>query len=447
MAGKTYYTTPYNAGHFYDTLYTLESGESVAPIILVNGATPSSKAIRDRWRPTGEVGSGPYFNAYKAPESGVLSYLRTTSGSLYTTNADYECLGLNGYGHPRYTRRWVNQNEIFSFTWLGKGGYNYMVSAHYMRLVYVPPDWTPGVWNFYQVVVNSWTGKAYDVDQALAFCDSFYEESRNRLPQDMRSCYNVGTYTWIDNMVGYSSFDYKLKERINFEENIYLQDTLIGAYRSCADNAYINAAENLPEATTNSIMNVLEIAATFASFTKGYTGIGSLKDAWLGYRYQYGTTTLDITEYADLTFRLCELAKMPRFTVYGSASRYGITANVQFDIDVSDFIPYDAKSWLKAYGFKLSAVNVWDMIPYSFVVDWFLHVGDILQKFEDYQQMYHLKVSNAWVTFTTVYDGQKTYQRLPYRFQGSLPWMTFGGASTKTIGKRVLDTVALFLVK
>lgn len=446
MAGKTYYWSPTIGGTYYGTLIPLESGQSVDLVILVGCKPPAKDAIRDRWRPTGEVGSGPYFNAYRQPPSGVFSYYSKGIGyQLHSNNADQEAIGINGFGKPCYNRHLANGNEVYSFTWLGAGHTLMNRYYAYYGAVENPVEWVIGSVN--NIKRATYTGTATSVDQAMQFCAELLDEARHHAWSKTRSCWVMQDYAWVDNTPKYSSFNYLLKERINFEENIYFDDTLIGAYRSCADNAYINAAENLPEATTNSIMNVLEIAATFASFAKGYSGIGSLKDAWLGYRYQYGTTTLDITEYADLTYRLCELANMPRFTVYGSASRYGITANVQFDINVSDFLPHDAKTWLKAYGFKLSAVNVWDMIPYSFVVDWFLHVGDILQKFEDYQQMYHLKITNAWVTFTTAYDGQKTYQRLPYHFQGSLPWMTFGGASTKTIGKRVLDTVALFLVK
>jgi hypothetical protein len=41
--------------------------------------------------------------------------------------------------------------------------------------------------------------------------------------------------------------------------------------------------------------------------------------------------------------------------------------------------------WVKsrAFGLQLNAVNAWDMVPFSFIADWFVPIGDYLQVLDD----------------------------------------------------------------
>lgn len=229
-----------------------------------------------------------------------------------------------------------------------------------------------------------------------------------------------------------------------------ITDTMEGKYRALAGQAFYNAATNLPKSTSNSIANVLEAASTVHSLIKG--DVTKLlptnpKDAWLFYRYQYSTTKLDIADYRSLTERLMAVASLPVLRSDGVASGNGITCHCMIDVDPSYIIPQNTKDWLKAYGFQLSWYNAWDMIPFSFVVDWFASIGNFLEVMENENWMYNLPILNAWTSFSTYGpSAQSTYFRVPGYFRANAPFLDYKqrGASGKTIVKRVLDSIALF---
>jgi hypothetical protein len=47
------------------------------------------------------------------------------------------------------------------------------------------------------------------------------------------------------------------------------------------------------------------------------------------------------------------------------------------------------------YGFALTTENVWDLIPYSFVIDWFVNIGDFLERIDTRMRMLHLNIRYA----------------------------------------------------
>lgn len=433
----------------YATQYTV-NGNIVYMAILGEPDKFVAEPLRDRSRPTGEVGSGPYFNAYYKPPSGVLSYYETTSGALYTDNADYDevVFDKSWMTAANWYLRHNSKDEMYaaSARFSGQPG-NLNTHFYYARIekfsIY------HGFWGKYPEI-DGWVREeslhTTTIESAKAIFEIWLRQQKNTASRHSRPNMipTIGITRLRSNLP--EQIPYALNERTNFEYYTAFNEIMLGRYRSLQDQAYINAAENLPQAATNSIANVLEWAGTIKDIASGHLdGFGSLKDAWLGYRYSYGTTKLDIQEYANFTQRLASLANMPTITCYGEAERWGIRCLAQFELDVDQFIPKNSLEWLKAYGFKFSAVNAWDMIPYSFVVDWFLHVGDILQAFENADMMYHLYPRNFWNTFITNYDGVKTYTRVPGEWRYAIPWLTFGGASNKTIGKRVLDSIALFI--
>lgn len=226
--------------------------------------------------------------------------------------------------------------------------------------------------------------------------------------------------------------------------------SLEGDYRALGGEAFYNAATSLPKGACNTIANVLECASTVNDLIHGeVTKLlpSKPKDAWLFYRYQYTTTQLDIGEYKSLTERLIQLAALPVLRSDGSAHYNGITAHCEIKVDPSFLIPADTKSWLETYGFKLSWYNIWDMIPYSFVVDWFFNIGTFLEVMENENWMYDLPIVESWTSFSTMRgNGQNTYFRVPGFFRANCPFLDYHqrSASGKTVAKRVLDSIALF---
>jgi hypothetical protein len=145
------------------------------------------------------------------------------------------------------------------------------------------------------------------------------------------------------------------------------------------------------------------------------------------------------------------------FSCYGSASRdiLGTTVVMKCRLDAKQKeLSYLEQIWtgLYRYGLTPSFYVIWDMIPYSFIVDWFIPVGDILSGY-DKTRMYDrtYEFSNLWYSLS--YDTADTeavvhaYTRWtsdsPPEFNGYYTLDNKGTTSDKVIGYRILDTLSL----
>lgn len=224
---------------------------------------------------------------------------------------------------------------------------------------------------------------------------------------------------------------------------------LPGKYELVAASAYLDQAKNLPVANVNSFTTVLETANVVKNLvTRNFGGISSLlnpKNAWLAYRYSYTTTKSDIDEYVKLTSRLTNIIKQDAITSHGYAYSGSTSCHCTAHYDPQTLLPNSTRKFLEQYGLKLSLVNVWDMIPYSFVVDWFFHIGTFLQDLEDRGNMLDLVPTDVWYSFSNFEsNGHGYYFRVLDRPHYNAPFVGPSPASTRTTLMRVADAVSLF---
>lgn len=216
-------------------------------------------------------------------------------------------------------------------------------------------------------------------------------------------------------------------------------------------DAYYNAVEKLPVLQQNTIANISEVVSTIKSLLSGYHGTAGLfdtaKEAWLAWRYSYNTTVSDMSELATLVDRLCDLQdSLKPIRVYGVAYSYdGSAYHAAVEVDPCQFLPDDFTSLAKIANAKISLANVWDMIPYSFVVDWFLPIGDMCKNIDEWLNQSDWVVNTVWYSYThTSLDSERVY----FRFQGKPPvlprFWTPTSASSRTKCFRAADTLALF---
>lgn len=225
-----------------------------------------------------------------------------------------------------------------------------------------------------------------------------------------------------------------------------LTEQLEAGPRMLASEAYIGLSEVLPQTTTNSIMNVLEIASTLHGFSKGDFGLPKTAgDAWLTYRYVYTTSKADLEEYISLTNRLASLATVPEMTLRSAATRDGWTCRATAHVPTQSLLPHDTASWLKANGFRFNLVNAWDMVPYSFVVDWFLHISDFLENAIARMDLMSIHWNDLWYSFSKNYDWGYVYWRVRGEPLYVAPMVSYSHTSGVTTGKRLTDSLALFL--
>lgn len=382
-----------------------------------------------RLRPTGESGSGPYFVSYKTSGGGHYEdyWYNTLPNNRYLTSLDF--VRTNDYGFQG--RYFSNGVEAYSCG-IGSG-------AQYGQVF----------WNYVKRADN---GLIFSSQQCSAnLRASSWEEAEDLMRAQLPS--TPGPYSsyirqapecYWRSIANDSNFDWKLSEYDAFMWHD-LTGILPRGYQVAATQSYIEAADALPVATTNTLANVLSATSFMVDLLHGDISPKGIKDVWLKYRYEYCTTKMDVEEYADLTKRLLTLANASSVNCSGRFVYQGVSCETSFDVDQSQWMPDSSVAWLRTYGFRFSAVNAWDMVPYSFIADWFLHISDILEAFQKQGDAISLQTSNCWHVFQTEYDGQFTMFRVPKAIRWGIPYVSYKPASGKTIGKRITDAIALFL--
>lgn len=222
-------------------------------------------------------------------------------------------------------------------------------------------------------------------------------------------------------------------------------------------DAYYKAIDQLPKLKQNLLANILDIVGALKSFKSGYKAIYSAKEfassSWLAYRYAYSTTISDLEEATNYCGRLYNLIESEATVVrsYGTHLDNGAVYCCAVECDFSQLMSSSLSEKLgKQYNLRLSATNVWDMIPYSFVVDWFLGIGDVLGEIDQWLDSASLPVTKIWYSYKESYFTPTGDESVYFRWQGqapSLPYFTelysSKSNSAVTLVKRGLDSLAL----
>lgn len=223
---------------------------------------------------------------------------------------------------------------------------------------------------------------------------------------------------------------------------------------SCFGQAYYNAVKALPRLQQNMIANIVSCVSTIRSFKDGYKSIlkasDIAKEAWLSYRYVYNTTVSDMTEFEKACERLLGLTQGNGVVAsYGDAyDSRGAHYKCAVKCKSSSLLPNSMKSWAREANLRLDMMNIWDMIPFSFIVDWFADVGTILDGLDAWLQMPEYDISEIWYSYSEDRDVLTGHQSIYFRWEGNAPalphfdWMS--ESSGKTIIMRFADTIALF---
>lgn len=231
------------------------------------------------------------------------------------------------------------------------------------------------------------------------------------------------------------------------------------------NESYASACENVPRLSENSISNILEVGSfLYTLFVKRRVEVPeSLADAWLGYRYEYSTTKMDIRQAVAFVKRSGILSSKS-FSVHGYSSTDSIgdahiTCHCMFSVaNKAVSVMTQLLNAVYTYGLEPNAYVLWDSIPFSFIVDWFIPIGDILSRDRQISFVRQaFDVSDICFTFkysipvelegvgeidTSVYC--RKYSATPPIYNGFYEFENIG-ASKRAIGYRILDTASLIL--
>jgi hypothetical protein len=225
-----------------------------------------------------------------------------------------------------------------------------------------------------------------------------------------------------------------------------------------SQHAFLDACDSLPKLSDNSISNILELASFIYNLVvnRRIEIPKSLQDIWLGYRYVYSTTKSDAEEAIAFVNRHINLGSLSKeISCYGQYHR-------QFD-DIGDVIcrckfrvkPRNLSKlqaiWrdLTTYGLAPNFYVLWDMTQFSFMIDWFLPVGDVAHAVDaslvyngDYydfsEVVYSLKYTNNGIPIYSrwVEDSSPDLQGYYFFEQNS--------SSKRTWLYRAIDTLSIF---
>lgn len=239
-------------------------------------------------------------------------------------------------------------------------------------------------------------------------------------------------------------------------------------HASARSRAFEESCDGIGHISSNNIANckqVLEVLGCI--FNKDIDGIlqipKTIKDAWLWYRYQYSTTKLDIEEMSD-KLRYLDFKYPGSYTAYTTFMDPREEVNVKWTCGVTVHEQwtdlYDkVNSLLYRAGLYPGLVNIWDMIPFSFVVDWILPIGDLAQKIETEMRFNSSRYVFDRINYSTSCSvGSLAYPGLSYcyykRWGETAPppaWLWVGEGtydpSSKTWAKRAIDGLCLVVGK
>jgi len=248
----------------------------------------------------------------------------------------------------------------------------------------------------------------------------------------------------------------------------HVDDMLLGRgtehyFRNVAiQNAYLDAIMNVPRMSDNHISTILEIIGFIKSLVidKRVELPKSISDGWLAYRYQYSTTKMDVEEAISYVNRRIHLKDDSPIKCYGqhTLEYEGSTVQSRCEFLVQNKVLSTVKKiWLALtqYGLAPSFYVVWDMIPFSFIADWFLPIQSIVNAWDAQhrvEEFYEIKDINFSLSYDRVgtISVDKTHFYTRWLSETPIPlcgWYFMEGdeVSDKTFGYRILDAASLIL--
>lgn len=191
--------------------------------------------------------------------------------------------------------------------------------------------------------------------------------------------------------------------------------------------------------TIKMVRNALNLKRTMLEFAKeavvgskgkrlsGSRRLDYLSSKWLEYRYGWNPLIHSIYDAAenlrreiqeeDQTFRVRSVSRDERESILTSGSgetfqlRYWkCYASFRQEIGVTFRPPDPAVAALANWTSLNPSLIAWELVPLSFVADWFVNVGDQLQEWENYS-LYSPLFKSGWQTNTFREDRLGTYKR------------------------------------
>lgn len=409
--------------------------------------------FRDRWI-YGEVGSGPYFRAQAKGTMPLLPNIaysgeqlrwlhHSLTKSILRWSVDWvEVIMVqekpDPYGYGAYSAYYAVH---------GTGAYRYVQDGWLWRLSFD--------YDYYENRNLDLDVREYSWDELRAMLDNF--KGLFHPSACSKSVSYARSFSFYENGVCTAlppAYDPYSRDKYIAWLSYLECDMMPYAWRQAVGECMLEAFENLPDISIGLIANILDLASSIATIASNIRSgsllheaakLGEASNAWLTYRYAVTTTTLDIEEYKLLIQRLNDLATISKddITLHGTVTHNGVKYRLSFDVGVSQLIPDTISDVWSQFGGDLSPAAIWDLIPYSFVADWFLGIGDFLENCTLWSNGLSLHPHNLWFSIQSQ-SSVTEYARMPISVDMAIPPLYGSKATSKrTLIFRLFDSIAL----
>lgn len=376
---------------------------------------PEATGVSSRFTSRGlspNFGDGPYFSA-------------TAQGRPIGVYISPSVMDFDGFHIVRTsptTAYWVNQyGDRRDYEWIVSKNSNGDYDIRYTQKTYQASDGSIGWWEntYHDVLATGW--------------------------------YPIRTVGWEE-----ATFNYLQNEYQTFQA-VTLLGIYLAPYATLWSSAYVDAVDKIPKISVNAIEGVFDLIGflrgLYATLLDPISALRELAhnardwgNDWLSYRYVYTTTKLDISEIKSGMRAISEINNLIKeeYSVTGRAKDGLISVGVTATFKLCDLIPSSYEELFRQYGLTPSAYDLWDIIPFSFIVDWFAQLGDILENFGKFSNTLRFRPTRIWFTAVTEYQGQTVFFRVPGTRLSIPPKYEFRETSDKTLAMRITDFIAIF---
>lgn len=202
---------------------------------------------------------------------------------------------------------------------------------------------------------------------------------------------------------------------------------------------------------------------TFAELSGMWDLLGAFEKRLRDFKSRSGSTQVrhfklpleDLSESEDFLWHYEVKSRTRRIT----SREYNATMKFTYSISNLDLQYSQLRGLADMLGLKFGAAVLWELIPFSFVVDWFFNVGDYLSQFEkdyldsqvtiiDFCHSYKAKVEDTWTLSNRGSDAVcfGTHTAEIYRRERTIPDTKFGITESNRYGtKQIILSAALLM--
>lgn len=168
--------------------------------------------------------------------------------------------------------------------------------------------------------------------------------------------------------------------------------------------------------------------------TKDLKSLHGASDAYLATKYGILPTISELSEIVEALKGIKPYYDRNGFKTYSAGYqsevrldgvKYELQQHVKIAIENEDAEFKRLINQIESFGFLPNLENIWDLVTYSFVVDWFIDMGALMRRVDTHFRVARLNIQYVTQSRRTVISGNVTHASLQHPFTGSVKWVHY----------------------